>query len=57
MPQGKLEAAVNTDIHYKKSPVDLKLDSLFVTLITGRIGQLWVGRGLTCMKDFHGDRK
>ena len=24
--QGKLEAAVNTDIHYKKSPVDVKLD-------------------------------
>lgn len=26
VPQGKLEDAVNTDIHYKKSPVDLKLD-------------------------------
>lgn len=26
VPQGKLEAAVNTDTHYKKSPADLQLD-------------------------------
>lgn len=41
MPQGKLKAVVNTDIHYINSSVNLKLDFTICYLIC-RIEQLWV---------------
>lgn len=43
MPQGWLEAVVNTDIHDMKSSVDLDFTICYLIC---RIGQLWVVRDL-----------